>query len=182
MKVYKKRLAGTICAVGLCITSVSWPALAQTRSNVRQGLPGRRISGGTRGECASTQPVVALDAVEENSSADSSANKHFAVDFQLPGFDNTYPVEFNLRDWQGNTVYTESLQTNSEEKLVSIQIPKESVQEDRDYQWYFSVVCDAQDRSQNIVLSGQLQQQRVETSSTQEEIEIESTVARSTIR
>ena len=154
MSSYRKRLVGIAIAIGLCTSSVGLPAMAQTRSNLRQGLPGRRISGGTRGECASLQPVVALDT----DGKDSVAGEHSSVDFWLPEFDNIYPVEFKLRNSQGNTVYTESLQTGSEATLVSIEIPEKYLQDHQDYQWYFSIICDVQDRSQNIVLSGQLQQ------------------------
>lgn len=159
MSAYKKRLIGIAIAVGLCTSSIGLPAIAQTRSDVRQGLPGRRISGGTRGECASSQPVVALEEAEGKG---SGASERSSVDFWLPEFDNVYPVEFKLRNSQGNTVYTESLQTGSEARLVSIQIPEKYLQDSQGYHWYFSIICNVQDRSQNIVLSGQLQQQTAE--------------------
>lgn len=179
MRFSQKRFALIGIAIGLCAVSTGLPAIAQTRNNVRQGLPGRRISGGTRGECASSQPVVALDAANK---ADGAVNEQSSVDFLLPKFDKVYPVEFKLRDSQGNTVHTQSLQTGDVEKQVSIQIPEESLQADLDYRWYFSVVCDAQDRAQNIVLTGQFQPLTPGMSNAQIETATEPTVTRHAAR
>ena len=154
MKISKKRLVLAGFALGLLFTSIGLPAIAQTRSGVRQGLPGRRISGGARDMCSSEQSVVALTPSDD---LDASVSDRSSLKFLLPEFDQAYPVEFKLRDSQGATVYTEALSTGEKEKLVSIQVPEESLQADQSYRWYFSVVCDAQDRSQNIVLWGQLQ-------------------------
>ena len=154
MIISKKRLAQISFTISLLVASAGLPAIAQTRAEVRQGLPGRRVSGGTRGGCASTQPVVALmsaDNLDVAMSGDSS------LQFLLPEFTAAYPVEFKLRDSQGTTVYTEMLSTGAEAKLVNVQVPKKSLRANQNYQWYFSIICNAQDRSQNIVLSGQLQ-------------------------
>ena len=153
MKISTKRLVQASLTVGLLFTSMGLPAIAQTRSGVRQGLPGRRISGGARDNCSSEQSVAALTSAD---GLEASVSDRSSFKFLLPEFDKIHPVEFKLRDSQGTTVYTEALSTGSEEKLVSIQVPEESLQADQNYRWYFSVICNAQDRSQNIVLWGQL--------------------------
>lgn len=155
MRLFRNRLAQASIAVILCTTSVGLPAIAQSRSNVRQGLPGRRISGGTRGECVSDRPIEALG----HSNNENKANREFtSLDFLLPKFQESHPVEFRLRDSQGNNVYTESLQTGETEEIVSIQIPRSTLKEDRDYLWYFSIICNTQDSSARITLSDYLQQ------------------------
>ena len=178
MKISRKRVAQVGFIVGLLITSVGLPAIAQTRSGVRQGLPGRRISGGTRG-CSSEQPIVALTSADD---LDASASDRSSLQFLIPEFNKSYPVEFKLRDSQGATVYTEALSTGTAEKLVSIQMPDESLQTDQSYRWYFSVICDAQDRSQNIVLWGQLQPTHNWMTSSRENAAADPTVTRHAAR
>ncbi|MGB3767507.1 MAG: DUF928 domain-containing protein [Phormidesmis sp.] len=154
MRISQKHLAQVSFAIGLLIASAGLPAVAQTRSDIRQGIPGRRISGGTRRiECMSSQPVVALTPAD---SSDIAVGDRTSLQFLLPEFKSTHPVEFKLRS-QGTTVYTEVLSAGTEEKLVNIQLPTKLIEANQNYHWYFSVICDIQDRSQDIVLSGQLQ-------------------------
>ena len=101
----------------------------------------------------SNQPVVALTPAD---SLDVAMSDRTSLQFLLPEFKSTHPVEFKLRS-QGTTVYTEALSAGTEEKLVNIQLPMKLIEANQNYHWYFSVICDIQDRSQDIVLSGQLQ-------------------------
>ena len=162
MRLSIKRLAKIGFAVGLAITTTGLPAIAQTRSNVRQGLPGRRISGGTRSECMSDRPVIALNPANN---LGVTVSDRPSVHFLLPEFDESLLLEFKLRDSQGKTLYTKSLSTDEVSDLVSIQVPEKSLQANQNYQWYFSVVCNAQERSQDIVLSGWLRQAEPEVAS-----------------
>ena len=162
MRLSTKRLAQIGFAIGLTITTTGLPAIAQTRSSVRQGLPGRRISGGTRSECASDRSVMALNPANN---LGVTMSDRPSVHFLLPEFDKSLPLEFKLRDSQGNTLYTKSLKTDEVLDIVSIQVPEKLLQTNQDYQWYFSVVCNAQERSQNIVLSGWLRQAEPEVAS-----------------
>ena len=147
-----KHLTKVGVAVGLCLASTGFPAMAEVSSQVRRGLPGRRISGGTRRtECYSQIGVL------EPASGSKSIEGETTLDFWIAEFDDVYPVDFRLRDSKGHTAYRQSLQTSNKEQFISIQIPKDALQTNLDYHWSFSVVCDAGDRSQDINLSGQLQ-------------------------
>ncbi|MEX0269598.1 DUF928 domain-containing protein [Leptolyngbyaceae cyanobacterium UHCC 1019] len=137
-------------------TAAIAPALAQQNNLSRSEFPGRRIGGGTRGEClAGNHPVVALNPANN---LGVTASDRPSLYFAVPNLDESYPVEFVLRDASGKSVYETALESSKNKDLVGIQVPKNTLKVGQDYQWYFSVVCDASDRSQNMVLSGWLRQ------------------------
>lgn len=141
-------------ATCLISTSVTTPALAQQQKSDRAEFPGRRVGGGTRGEClANRQPIVALNPVNNlGVTSKSRPSLYFAV----PSMDAAYPVEFVLRDASNQTVYETALEVRKAKQLLGIQLPENSLQVGQDYHWYLSIVCDPDDASQNIVLSGWL--------------------------
>ncbi|MEL6901157.1 MAG: DUF928 domain-containing protein [Cyanobacteria bacterium J06606_4] len=144
----------------LLIASAVLPATAGD-TQLRQGLPGRRISGGTRSECmAGSPPVVALNPA---TNIGQTISDRPSVYFVVPELEASYDLEFSLRDADGNRVYEKSLNTSTDRGLVGIQLPEQALQTEQDYRWYFSIVCDAQDPTQNDVLSGWLRQVDVET-------------------
>ncbi len=143
-------------ALWLISTAAITPALAQQQSSNRGEFPGRRIGGGTRGECLmGNQPLVALNPA---SNLGVTASDHPSLYFVVPKFDESYPAEFVLRDASGSSVYETALEAGKNKDIVGIHLPKNALKVGQDYQWYFSVVCDAEDRSQNMVLSGWLRQ------------------------
>jgi len=151
----------TILQAGLGIalmTVTGLPAVAgpDIASSLRQGLPGRRISGGSRSEClAQSPPVVALSP-ETNLGKTLSDSP--SVYFMVPALEENYLLEFSLRDSDGNRIYEKALNTDENQGVVGIQLPPQSLAVNEDYRWYFSVVCDAHDVFQNDVLSGWLRQ------------------------
>ncbi|QZZ22396.1 DUF928 domain-containing protein [Leptothermofonsia sichuanensis E412] len=138
----------TVCMVS---TSGIMPVSAQIGNLSRSEFPGRRIGGGTRSEClAGNQPIAALNPA--NNLGVTASNRP-SVYFVVPRLDESYPVEFLLRDAEGNAVYETTLKAGKQ-AITGVHLPPNTVKVGQDYQWYFSVVCDREDRSQNIVLSG----------------------------
>lgn len=81
MRFLQKALIG-VGAIALIIPSaVSSAAAKDNTSQIEPGLPGRRISGGSRGECLSrTQPLVALNpATNLGITASNQPSLHFVV-------------------------------------------------------------------------------------------------------
>jgi hypothetical protein len=143
-------------SVALCLisTATTMPALAQQQNFNRGEFPGRRIGGGTRGEClAGNQPLAALNPTNN---LGVTASDRPSVYFIVPKLDESYPVEFVLRDVSGNSVYETTLEAGKSKDILGIHLPTNTMKTSQDYQWYFSIVCDAEDRSQNMVLSGWL--------------------------
>lgn len=151
-----------LVSVAICLTiaSGSLPAAAQPKSSDRASFPGRRIGGGTRSECLiGNRPLVALNPVNN---LGITAHDRPSIYFSVPQFAESYPLKFSLKDERGNSVYETTLETDKTKELVGIQLPKNTLKVGQDYRWYFSVLCDSDDRSQDIVLSGWLR--RVEAS------------------
>lgn len=140
-------------ALWLISTAAVMPALAQQQNSNRGEFPGRRIGGGTRGECLiGNQPLVALNPANN---LGVTASDRPSLYFAVPKFDE-YPIEFVLRDVSGNSIYEAPLEADTNKDIVGVHLPKNTLKGGQDYQWYLSVVCDTEDRSQNIVLSGWL--------------------------
>lgn len=138
----------------LVSTAAIMPALAQAQNSNRDEFPGRRIGGGTRGECLmGNQPLAALNPANN---LGVTASDRPSLYFAVPQFDESYPVEFVLRDAGGNSVYETTLEVDQTRDIVGVHLPQNTLKVGQDYQWYFSVVCDVEDRSQNMVLSGWL--------------------------
>lgn len=135
------------------------PALAQ--SSERSEFPGRRVGGGTRSECMPEQPLVALNPT---SNFAVTASEEPTVYFSIPMLGKSYPVEFFVRDMDGNFVYETAFEAGEVAEIAGVTVPGDVLDLEQDYQWYFSVVCDALDRSQNVVLEGWLRRVSSSTS------------------
>jgi len=153
-----RHLTNRLTQVGLCsgllLSLLALPSAAE--QELRQGLPGRRISGGTRSECmANSRPIVAMNP---ESNIGETMSNHPSVYFVVPETETAYPLEFSLRDSEGNRVYEKTLNTNENIGVVGIQLPQQSLQANQNYRWHLAIVCDTQDPFQNDVLSGWLRQ------------------------
>lgn len=140
--------------------TVVLPAMAEPpASALRQGLPGRRISGGSRGDCVvGTQPMVALTPPSHLSlTASDSPSLHFAV----ATFEQTYPAEFSLRDRTGQVIYQKTVEIDKDQDILSIQLPAQTLAADQLYRWNFAVVCDEAAPFSPMMLTGWLRQVEV---------------------
>lgn len=143
--------------IAICLTSpflFCSSALTQQESSNRAEFPGRRIGGGTRGECvAGRQPLVALHPVNN---LGVTLRDNPSLYFLMPELNETQQVEFILRDSNENSVYETTFDVSTTEKILGVHLPEGQLEVAQNYHWYFSVICDPQDRSQNIVLTGWL--------------------------
>jgi len=138
---------------------MSEPAVASTQGiGVRQGLPGRRISGGSRSpstSCLATpdQPVIAL-IPEDN--VGLTLSEHPTLWFSLPAVSTDRNLEFGLFDQTGETVYKKTLEASGEAGLTQLRIPETEapLEVDKSYRWYLSVVCNPQSRSEDLFVTG----------------------------
>lgn len=156
MTLIKKAVIQAGISVGLLLAGTTLPAMAQnTVSNSRQGLPGRRVSGGTRSDCMANSPAPIV-ALNPESNLSKTMSDRPSLHFVVPALDRDYPLEFSLRDAEGNRVYEASFSSQEQQGVLGIQLPAQLLQANQDYRWYLSIVCDAQDPSQNDVLFGAL--------------------------
>lgn len=142
---------------GLCFFPGS--AQAKDEEQVRQGLPGRRISGASRlptTACArSTSPLVAI-VPETNLGTTAVAEPTLWL--SVPEVTATKQLEFRLFNAQNEIIYHTHLTVEPTADLVGLDLstmvnaPKLEV--DRRYRWTASIICNSTSPSENISVEG----------------------------
>lgn len=163
----------TLMAIGLVsllsLTLSGAPGLAQpdVEDAPRQGLPGRRIGGGTRGEecIAGETPLIAL--MPENNLGVTTA-AHPSLLFYLPQSTAVREVEFVLLDTHDQLIYDTTFQVKGDSGIISLSLSNDEtlplLAKDENYHWYFSIICDPANRAQDIAVDGWIR--RVELATT----------------
>jgi hypothetical protein len=145
---------------GLLIASVFTEiSLANSPSEeLRQGLPGRRISGGSRSPSTAClagvdQPVIAL--VPENNLS-LTLSEHPTLWFSLPAVSQGKSLEFGLFDPAGELIYQKTLVATGEAGITNLSLPETlaPLATGQAYRWYLSVVCNSDNRSEDLFVSG----------------------------
>lgn len=155
----------SILTVGLgCLLSLNLEVLPGSANTSRQsdnipsqGLPGRRLGGGTRGPevsgYAPQMPLVAL-MPETNLGVTTAVYPRFL--FYLPNADGIREVEYVLRNEADELVYETTVSVGSSSGLFSIDLSSVEglapLKVNENYRWYFSIVAD--DRAQDISVDG----------------------------
>ncbi len=146
--------------VAFSILSVlSPPSRAGTPvDNTRQGLPGRRISGGSRSPntaCLTTpdQPVVAL---MPKSNLGRTAADNPTLWFSLPAISPDRMLEFGLYNDSGDLLFQKNFSASGTAEVASLSLPKTAapLTVGKDYRWYLSVVCNPESRAEDLVVTG----------------------------
>ncbi len=141
---------------------------ATEEEQVRQGLPGRRISGASRlptSACAAdASPLVAI-VPETNLGTTAVAEPTLWV--SVPDVVSTKQLEFYLFNDQDEIIYQTSFTVEPTTDLVGLDLetmadaPKLEI--NQRYRWAASIVCNPSNRSENISVEGWVD--RVEASS-----------------
>ncbi|MBE9076538.1 DUF928 domain-containing protein [Romeria aff. gracilis LEGE 07310] len=141
---------------------MSTPSLAEMRSNdtVRQGLPGRRISGGSRAPRAGcvSQPNQRLIALIPRSNLGLTATAQPTFWFDLPALDTAKQVEFNLFNQAEEQIYSQALIATGEAGVASITLPEtQQLAPGETYRWSFSIICNTESSAANLAVTGFVQ-------------------------
>lgn len=155
-----------VCLTSLLTLSLaSFPELvfAGESNTARLGLPGRRVGGGTRGDCNFGEKTLTALIPKNNLGLTVAANPKFF--FYIPQTTDSQEVEFVLSDETESEVYEKTFKTTGTSGVISIKLPDSApLQVDKKYRWYLSVICNAQDRSNDVSIDGWIQ--RVQPSPT----------------
>ncbi|MEB3231485.1 MAG: DUF928 domain-containing protein [Leptolyngbyaceae bacterium] len=170
-----RRMMAIALFAGTLYTSMAGVALAQYTPPNDIGLPSRREPGGTRGGClgSSGVPVDGLGLTPLMPTVPAGSQDTTADD---PYFGQTlspYPTfywyvpaitaraaEFVLMDENDNEVYTSKFQLEPTDAggLISLSLPENAglppLEVDKNYRWYFSLICDEFDRGTDIFTEG----------------------------
>lgn len=187
-KTYRlKRLSILATSLLLSLGTSVTPSLANhaDTSDVRQGLPGRRISGGVRtntGSCLTdfNQTVV---AVAPSSPISKTANAHPTFWFSLPETVGQKTVEFSLFNEAEELLYTTQIEASNSHAISEFKLPDSapSLAVGENYNWVFSLACNSSSQTapvlglegwvQRVSLSDELTSQ-LETAGLEQRIEL----------
>lgn len=158
-KIFK--LFNTVCLGGLLSFGVLLsPANAQSPhqgdSTVSQGLPGRRIGGGTRSELAFYGGQSPLTALIPTTNLSTTTAALPTILFYVPEMDGPQTIEFVLRNQSDELVYESMFQVAGDAGLVAVDLADADelapLAINENYQWYFTIV--AAEREQDIGVDG----------------------------
>lgn len=151
----------TIVVLPIISNHAAW---GQSTTTQREGLPLRRVGGGTRGGGCyyKNQSLTALVPETEIGKTISATPKLF---FYVPKNRQPTEVKFMLRDKGDRLIYQTSI-TNDASGVIAFQVPDTEttqLQVGETYQWEVSMICNPQNPFQDLVVRGWIE--RVEISS-----------------
>lgn len=157
-------------------TALSQTKSEQTNGPLRQGLPGRRLGGGTRGEQVFAADYSYLAALTTSDNLSITAAERPTLMFYIPEMVTEQTGELVLRDAQDNSVYETTFNIASEGGIVTVNTAEEptmpALTPNETYRWYFSIVSDTTERAKDIAVHGNIR--RVETEAWLAELSIDS--------
>ncbi|NJN49480.1 MAG: DUF928 domain-containing protein [Alkalinema sp. RL_2_19] len=132
------------------------PVAVAGQEGTRGGFPGRRVGGGSRSDCYTKAPLVALNP-ETNFGETTAA--YPTVYFVSPSENKALKVKFVLKDAAGKTIAKRRFVTEPASGLVGIDlatVTQSGLAPNQNYQWYLSVAC-SEEQSQNLIVNGWIQ-------------------------
>ncbi len=124
------------------------------------GTPGRREPGGTRGGyCPKTEkPITALVPINNFGATTADYPTLFFYVPQLSSQASSPTLEFVLQDENEQELYKANFKPTTKAGIFSVTIPSNKeikpLQVGSSYHWYFSQVCNHQDRASDVFVDG----------------------------
>lgn len=128
-----------------------------------RSAPSITSGGGTRGpSCIEKEPVPLLSLTPTRNNWGKTVNPNPSLYWYLPPTTATVG-EFELSDAEGNQVLISEFDLPAQPGVIVLRLPPTvALAVDQNYEWYFSIVCDADDRSQDMYVQGSLQRTAIE--------------------
>ena len=150
-------LTAAAFSTALSLVALSSPSQADNRSELRQGLPGRRISGGVRMEPAScfTNINQSLVALIPRNLLGRTASERPAFWFSIPETSGAKSISFELFDAADELLYSTQVDASDSHAIREFQLPESApaLAINENYRWVFSVAC--QDNPNSLTLATQ---------------------------
>ncbi|WP_242037857.1 DUF928 domain-containing protein [Tolypothrix sp. FACHB-123] len=162
--------------IAICLTSVLTLACAASNqvlaseNQPKEGLPGRRIGGGTRGECSSNAGRLMALVPQNNLALTQQAYPNIL--FHIPQTSKPTTIEFVLQDDSRKSVYEKTFTKDASNtkadagEIINLRwldaqfLPELAI--DKKYHWYLSIICDPENRANDIVVHGWIKRVAVE--------------------
>lgn len=131
---------------------------AQDSDTLRQGIPGRRLGGGTRSDRIFAEDYAYLAALVTPDNLGITTATYPELLFYVPEMVNAHSAEFVLRDSDDRLVYETQFQLEQSGGIVSVGAAGSGnmmpLALDQNYRWYFSIVPNTTDRANDVVVHG----------------------------
>lgn len=163
------RLGKTVLPVALAIAStlsiLPTASLAQTFIPPARGMPGRREGGGTRGcwEVTNGAFSTRLTALVPTQNFGYTLDDYPAFFVYIPEAyaETAVGAEFILESMEGDRLYQVAYETAGVAGMVKIALPADAnvapLEVGQDYHWSFSLICNPNDRSSDLVVDSWIQ-------------------------
>lgn len=142
-------------------------ASADNSETLRQGIPTRRLGGGTRDNTSVfAQNYTYLAALVMPDGMSVTTAQRPTLLFHVPELKADQTAEFVLRDSNDELVYENTFEIDQAGGIIDISLSGvealPALTLNSDYQWYFSIIPEPSDRSTDIVVHGGVR--RIESS------------------
>lgn len=162
----------SVLTAGLLLASslVALPSFANgTSSRLRQGLPGRRISGGVRmdppADSCFSNFEQSLVAITPRTNLSYTREAHPTFWFSMPETTDAKAVEFRLFNEADDMVYRTPIQSGSAFGITEFRLPETAIalNANENYKWVLTLACNNGSSAPILGLEGQIR--RIEVSS-----------------
>ena len=135
------------------------PRFAQPREDMEQSPPPPRRPT-TRGNCRKSEPnPIDLTALVPANKIARTVSEHPTFFFYLPPT-KAESAEFVLIDPSGKQIYKQTLTVTNLSGVIGVSIPANNnvppLEVGKKYTWNFTVICEAEDRSADLLETGRL--------------------------
>lgn len=160
-------------AILLGVFSFANIAVGADDEQVRQGLPGRRVSGASRlPSSACAQNADPLVAIIPETNLGKTAVAEPTLWLSVPEVQTSKQLEFYLFNDQDEVIYQTNLTVEPSADLVgldfSTMVNAPKLEVDQRYRWAAAIVCNPDNRSENISVEGWVD--RVAPSTVEEQV------------
>lgn len=161
---------GLLIALNLVLGYLAPNARAETKNSatVNNGMPTYRRDAGSRSNqenCVADNSHDMIAIIPENTVA-LTASTSPKLFFYIPETNKSKTLEFVLRNEDDKLLYEAFLTTNGR-GIISVEVPAEVqanlLQEKQNYHWYLSMICNSEQRSQDLVVEGWMRPEEIDS-------------------
>ncbi|HEY9617014.1 MAG TPA: DUF928 domain-containing protein [Microcoleaceae cyanobacterium] len=165
------KVAFALCAAAAMLTTVTMAVPSQALEFPKtsdRGAPARTGGGGVRGGGCSASDKTLLTALMPNNNVGTTLADSPTLFFYVPKFPSKN-AEFLLVDENGDDVYQMKVNLPASAGVIRVSLPEQTsdgkplLEAGKNYSWAFSIVCDAKDRTRDLITEGRVRRVALNT-------------------
>lgn len=135
-------------------------AKEEESDTVRQGLPGRRLGGGTRSGVIFSHEDDYLTALVAPNNLGITTASHPSFMFYVPAMVSDQAAEFVLRNSNDELIYETAFRVEKAGGIINVETATSDIAAlnlNENYHWYFSIIPEINDRANDVAVDGIIQ-------------------------